>query len=45
MNNKDVNEITNINAYSKSLDFLADEANIYSVSDLKKKFPPVDFPQ
>jgi antitoxin (DNA-binding transcriptional repressor) of toxin-antitoxin stability system len=36
--NKQLDEITNLNAYSKSFDFLADEPNIYSVSDLKKKY-------
>ena len=34
--NRAVNDITNINAYSKSLDFLKDEPDIYSVADLKK---------
>lgn len=38
MCNKNVNEITNINAYSKSFDFLADEPELYSVSDLKEKY-------
>lgn len=33
-----VNDITNVNAYSKSFDFLKDEPNIYSVSDLKKRY-------
>lgn len=36
--NKDVNEITNINALSRSFDFLHDEPDIYSKSDLKKKY-------
>lgn len=36
MYNKDVNEITNINACSKSFDFLAHEPELYSLSDLKK---------
>lgn len=35
--NKHVNEITNINALSKSFDFLSDEPELYSVSDLKVK--------
>ena len=29
-------EITNINAYSNSFDFLKDEPNIYMLSDIKK---------
>jgi len=33
-----VNDITNVNAYSKSFDFLKDEPDIYSVSDLKKRY-------
>ena len=28
--NKDLNEITNINTYSSSFDFLADESDLYS---------------
>lgn len=36
--NKEVNEITNINTYSRSFDFLLKEPEIYSVSDLKKKY-------
>ncbi|MEK9184682.1 MAG: hypothetical protein AAB866_00770 [Patescibacteria group bacterium] len=36
--NKDLNDITNINANSESFDFLADEPEIYSVSDLRKKY-------
>jgi len=39
MYNTNVNEITNINALSKSFDFLADEPELYSVSDLRKKYP------
>ncbi len=34
--NKDLNDITNINTYSKSFDFLASEPDIYSKEDLKK---------
>jgi len=37
--NTNVNEITNINALSKSFDFLADEPELYSILDLKKKYP------
>ena len=36
--NRNLSEITNINAYSKSFDFLADEPELYSKSDLKKKY-------
>ncbi len=36
--NDEVNEITNVNANSASFDFLADEPDIYSVSDLKKRY-------
>lgn len=32
------NEITNINTYSGSFDFLQDEPDLYSVKDLKKKY-------
>ncbi len=39
MYNTEVNEITNINAHSESFDFLADEPELYSVSDLKVKYP------
>ena len=34
--NKDVNDITNINANSKSFNFLKSEPEIYNISDLKK---------
>ena len=36
--NKNVNDITNVNTFSKSFDFLAKEPEIYSTSDLKKKY-------
>lgn len=36
--NKDLNDITNINANSKSFDFLKTEPEIYNVLDLKKKY-------
>jgi hypothetical protein len=36
--NKDLDEITNINAQSKSFDFLQDEPELYSVADLKKRY-------
>ncbi len=32
-----VNDITIVNTYSKSFDFLADEPDIYSAEDLKTK--------
>lgn len=35
--NKEMNEITNINTLSKSFDFLNDEPELYSLSDIKKK--------
>ena len=38
MYNSSLNEITNINAYSKSFDFLKDEPDIYSLSDLRKRY-------
>jgi len=36
--NEEVNGITNINANSKSFNFLSKEKEIYSLSDLKKKY-------
>lgn len=36
--NKELNEITNINALSHSFDFLNDEPETYSMADLKKKY-------
>ena len=36
--NKDLNEITNINAESRSFDFLKEEPELYSAKDLKKKY-------
>jgi len=35
--NGKLSEITNINAYSKSFDFLAKEPEIYSIRDIKCK--------
>lgn len=35
---KTVSEITNINAYSQSFDFLKDEPDLYSFSDIKKRY-------
>ncbi len=36
--NRDVDEITNINSFSNSFDFLKEEDELYSVSDLKTKY-------
>ena len=36
--NGKLTEIANINAYSKSFDFLADEPEIYSLKDIKRKY-------
>jgi hypothetical protein len=36
--NADMNDITNVNAYSKSFDFLASEPDLYSIADLKKRY-------
>ena len=36
--NGKLSEITNINAYSKSFDFLASEPEIYSAKDVKRKY-------
>lgn len=36
--NEDLSDITNINAFSKSFDFLIKEPELYSLSDLKKKY-------
>lgn len=36
--NKNTNAITNLNAHSKSFDFLSKEPALYSSSDLKKKY-------
>jgi hypothetical protein len=36
--NKELNEITNINAYSGSFSFLEQEPDLYSMDDLKKKY-------
>jgi mRNA interferase MazF len=34
---RDVSDITNVNSYSKSFDFLNDEPELYSVKDILKK--------
>ncbi len=39
MKDEGVNEITRINTLSGSFDWLNDEPELYSVSDLKKKYP------
>ena len=36
--NKKMNEITNLNAYSASFDFLANEPDLYRPADLKKRY-------
>jgi ribosome-interacting GTPase 1 len=36
--NAALNDITNVNAYSKSFDFLEDEPDFYSVEDLRKRY-------
>jgi hypothetical protein len=36
--NKNLDDITNINANSKSFDFLKDEPDIYELGDLKKVY-------
>jgi len=36
--NRDLGEMTNINANSKSFDFLKDEKEIYNLADLKKVY-------
>lgn len=36
--NKDLNDITNINAASHSFDFLNEEPELYSVADLKSRY-------
>ncbi len=36
--NGKLTEITNINAYSKSFDFLSSEPEIYSIKDIKHKY-------
>ena len=35
--NKELDEITNMNAYSGSFSFLEQEPDLYSIDDLKKK--------
>ncbi len=36
--NKQLNGVTNVNAYSKSFDFLEEEPDLYSSFDVKKKY-------
>ena len=36
--NKNLSEITNINAYSQSFSFLEDEPDIYTLDDIKEKY-------
>lgn len=35
---KEAGDITNINSYSESFSFLADEPDLYSLQDLKKRY-------
>jgi antitoxin (DNA-binding transcriptional repressor) of toxin-antitoxin stability system len=34
----DVSDMTNVNTYSNSFDFLKDEPEVYTVADIKKKY-------
>ncbi len=36
--NAELNDITNVNTYSESFSFLEKEPELYSVTDLKKKY-------
>ena len=36
--NKNLNDITNVNTYSKSFDFLKDEPEAYSAADIKGSY-------
>ena len=36
--NADADDITNVNAYSRSFDFLKEEPAIYKLSDVKKRY-------
>lgn len=36
--NGKLSDITNINTYSKSFNFLNDEPEVYSIDDIKKKY-------
>lgn len=36
--NPEINEITNVNAFSRSFDFLQEEPELYSLADLKKTY-------
>lgn len=36
--NKDANDITNVNAYSKSFDFLKEEPDAYTSADVKERY-------
>lgn len=38
MYNNSLNDITNVNSYSKSFDFLSEEPDLYSAADLKKRY-------
>lgn len=36
--NNAMNDITNVNTYSKSFDFLSEEPELYSVLDVKRRY-------
>lgn len=36
--NSNFSDITNVNAYSNSFDFLKSEPDLYGISDIKKKY-------
>lgn len=36
--NEELNDITNVNANSRSFDFLAKEPEVYSLADVRKKY-------
>ena len=36
--NSKLSDITNVNSYSRSFDFLAKESELYSLEDLKKRY-------
>lgn len=36
--NKELSDITNVNTYSSSFDFLYEEPELYSADDLKKRY-------
>ena len=36
--NSELSDITNVNAYSHAFDFLAEEPDLYTVGDVKKRY-------